>query len=167
MQGIPEKHPYSAYTAIMAIYLSLYAVFLALGHRSKRLQDDPLSLKDITTLGVATYALSRIVTRDQVTSFLRLPFIRHRPEDKVIGTGQQPRGRGLIRAMGELITCSRCSGTWIAALLTYALYLEPTFVRPFIILMTAVGLGDLTNSVQSMIDAIRVQAKAERREDTA
>ncbi|MDP9378894.1 MAG: DUF1360 domain-containing protein [Chloroflexota bacterium] len=105
------KHPYRSYTLITTVYLGLYGGFLALA-RSKGTQlSQRLSLLDLITLGLATFRLSRLVAWDEVTSFLRLPFVQHGPEDKVEGKEQEPRGRGLVRALGELVVCTTCIGT--------------------------------------------------------
>jgi hypothetical protein len=76
-------------------------------------------------LSAATFKASRTLTRDDVTSFLREPFV----EGDALGSDERPAGEGMQRAIGELITCSRCTGTWVAAGLTSTQILAPRFGR--------------------------------------
>ncbi len=94
------KKPYPAYALITATYLGLYGGFVALAQRKGRPLSQSISSLDLVLLGLATLRLSRLAAWDEVTSFLRLPFVQHRPEDKVEGEQQEPRGRGLLRALG-------------------------------------------------------------------
>ncbi len=149
------KKPYPAYALITATYLGLYGGFVALAQRKGRPLSQSISSLDLVLLGLATLRLSRLAAWDEVTSFLRLPFVQHRPEDKVEGEQQEPRGRGLLRALGELVVCTTCIGAWIAAVLTYALYLVPSAVRPFLTIMAAAGLGQLADSLLSLLYSAR------------
>ncbi len=155
LQGPGMKKPYPAYALITATYLGLYGGFLVLARSKGRQLSQRLSLIDLVTLGLATFRLSRLAAWDEVTSFLRLPFVKHGPEDKVEGKEQEPRGRGLVRALGELVVCTTCIGTWIAAGLMYALYLVPTLARPFISILAVAGLGQVVDGLQSLIYSAR------------
>ena len=59
----------------------------------------------------ATFEVAR-PPREHVTSFVRQPFVELQPD---AGGGEEPAGAGLRRALGELVTCTRCVGTWSAA----------------------------------------------------
>ncbi len=49
-----------------------------------------------------------MIAREKIGSWMREPFV----EDP---TGERrPRGRRLQRAVGELVTCTRCVGAWSA-----------------------------------------------------
>jgi hypothetical protein len=64
-------------------------------------------------LGLATFKAARTLSHDEVTSFLREPFVQGTPTD---GEDETPLPTGGMRqALGELVTCSRCIGTWVAA----------------------------------------------------
>src|SRR5207253_4756614 len=56
----------------------------------------------------ATFALSKVIAREKIGSWVREPFV----EDPV--GEKRPRGRRLRRAVGELVTCTRCVGAWSA-----------------------------------------------------
>src|SRR4051812_50224170 len=67
---------------------------------------------DLVTLGLATYKAARTVSRDEVTSFLRQPFVEGHAHEG----GEEPvEDGGMRQAIGELVTCSRCVGTGVAA----------------------------------------------------
>ncbi|MDP9379988.1 MAG: DUF1360 domain-containing protein [Chloroflexota bacterium] len=149
------KHPYRAYALITSVYLGFHGGFVALARSKGRELSQRLSLLDLVTLGLATFRLSRLAAWDEVTSFLRLPFVKHGPEDKVEGKEQEPRGRGLVRALGELITCTTCIGTWIAAGLMYALYLVPSLARPLISILAAAGLSQFVDGLVSLVYSAR------------
>ena len=88
---------------------------------------DPRELDalDLVALSAATFKLSRTISRDKVTSFLREPFV----EGEAYEGGEEPAGEGLQRALGELVTCTRCVGTWVAAGLGTAQVVAPRFGR--------------------------------------
>jgi hypothetical protein len=74
-----------------------------------------------------------------VTSFLREPFVEGRAHEG----GEDPRETGGMRqAIGELVTCSRCIGTWIAAGLGATQIIAPRFGRLLTWTLGAAGLND-------------------------
>jgi hypothetical protein len=61
-----------------------------------------------------------------VTSFLREPFV----DGEAHEGGEDPVHTGDMRqAIGELVTCSRCIGTWVAAGLAGTQIVAPKFGR--------------------------------------
>jgi hypothetical protein len=60
-----------------------------------------------------------------VTSFLREPFVKGEAD----GDDEAPAGEGLQLAIGELVTCTRCVGVWVAAGLGSAQVLMPRLGR--------------------------------------
>src|SRR3954467_4645165 len=67
---------------------------------------------DFLVLSAASFKASRTLSSDEVTSFLREPFVQGRAHT---GEDEEPVEGGMHQAIGELITCSRCAGTWAAA----------------------------------------------------
>jgi Protein of unknown function (DUF1360) len=94
---------------------------------------------DLAVLGLATYKAARTISRDEVTSFIREPFV----EGEAHEGGEAPVESGDLRqAIGELVTCSRCIGTWVAAGLGVAQVLTPRFGRLVTWTLAAGGLND-------------------------
>jgi Protein of unknown function (DUF1360) len=95
------------YAAISAGYGALLgALMLAAREREDAV---PMAAADIVPLGAATFALSKLIAREKVETWVREPFVEERPD----GT-RRPKGRRLRYAMGELVTCTRCVGAWSA-----------------------------------------------------
>ena len=94
---------------------------------------------DLVVLTTASFKASRTLSRDEVTSFLRDPFV----EGKAHEGDEEPIETGDIRqAVGELVTCSRCIGTWVAAGLATTQILAPRFGRLLTWSLAAAGVND-------------------------
>ena len=65
-------------------------------------------------LGIATHKLSRLITKDWVTSPFRAPFTKFKEADGVGEVTEEARGTGMQQAIGELVTCPWCVGPWVA-----------------------------------------------------
>jgi uncharacterized protein DUF1360 len=130
--------PYQAYAGIMAVFAGGLA---AAGALSRLLDRDPQcqTTLDLTVLSAATFKAARTLARDEVTSFLREPFVRGHAH---VG-GEEPVETGdWQQAIGELITCSRCAGTWAAAALASTQILAPRFGRMLTWSLAAAGIND-------------------------
>lgn len=98
-------------------------------------------------LGIATHKLSRTITRDWVTSVLRAPFTRLEGQAELPKeVSESARGRGLRRAIGELLTCPFCTGQWVAALLAYGLVLKPPVARLIASVFTVISISDFLHA---------------------
>jgi hypothetical protein len=97
-----------------------------------------LDALDLATLAGATFKASRTISHDRVTSFLREPFVEG---EGLTGT-EPPAGEGLQRAVGELVTCTRCVGTWVAAGLGTAQIVAPRFGRLLTWTLAAAAAND-------------------------
>ena len=95
------------YAAINAVWISLAAALVA-GARG-RAADDPITTTELIPLGAATFAISKAVARERIGSWVREPFV-----DEEQGQQQHPKGGRIRKAVGELLTCTRCVGTWSA-----------------------------------------------------
>jgi len=94
---------------------------------------------DLAVLSLATFKAARTLSSDQVTSFLREPFVAgqaHGGDEEPVETGD------LRQAVGELVTCSRCVGAWTAAALATAQILAPRFGRILTWTLAAGGAND-------------------------
>ena len=135
MAGKPR---YSSYAAIMATFCGGLGVAGALAHLLRRDPRENTAL-DLVVLGAATFKASRTIARDEVTSFLRDPFV----EGDAHEGGEEPVETGDMRqAIGELVTCSRCVGTWVAAGLASTQVLAPRFGRLLVWTLAAGAVND-------------------------
>src|SRR5919108_4167078 len=143
MDSIPERPPYGSYAAIMGTFAGGLAAAGAVGRLLDRDPQCQTSL-DLVVLGAATFKASRTLARDEVTSFLRQPFVRG---DAHSGEGEEPVEGGMAQAIGELVTCTRCAGTWVAAGLASTQILAPRFGRLLTWSFAAAGANDFLQAV--------------------
>jgi hypothetical protein len=95
---------------------------------------------DLALLGLATFKASRTVARDKVTSFVREPLVEGEAYD---GEDEQPvQDGGMQQALGELVTCTRCIGTWLGAGLASLQILSPRTGRLMTSVLAAGALND-------------------------
>lgn len=136
-----EDIPLGAYALIVGAFSG--AVGGAIAHAAKRdVLPRRVRLADTLLLGVATHKLSRLLSRDTVTSFLRAPFTRYEQPGGMNELDERPRGAGLQRALGELVICPPCTGLWVAAGLGYAALRAPRTARGIMALLAAQTLSD-------------------------
>src|SRR3954464_6103169 len=103
--------PYTAYAAIMATFVGGLAAATGLARLLDRDPRDHTAL-DLVALSAATFKAARPLSRDEVTSFMRSPFV----EGRAHGGDEEPVETGDLRqAVRQLVTCTRCIGTWAAA----------------------------------------------------
>jgi len=130
--------PYRAYALIT---LAFGGGLAAAGALARLLGRDPRqdTALDLVVLSAATFKAARTVARDEVTSFLRAPFV----ESEAHTGDEAPKETGdLQQAIGELVTCSRCIGTWAAAGLTATQILAPRVGRLLTWTLAAAGAND-------------------------
>jgi hypothetical protein len=64
--------------------------------------------RELPLFGLAGFALSKTLGKEKVGAWLRTPVVDE------TAPGRPPKGVGLRHAAGELMTCTRCLGTWSA-----------------------------------------------------
>lgn len=98
---------------------------------------------DLALITFATHKLSRLITKERVTSALRAPFTRYQGEAGPGEVEESPRGQGLRRAIGELFVCPYCIATWIASGFAAGLVVAPRATRLIAATLTAVLGSDV------------------------
>jgi hypothetical protein len=134
-----EQPPYAAYATITGVFAGGLALTAALARRLGRDAGERTWL-DLATLTAASFKASRTIARDEVTSFLRDPFVEGHPHG---GQDEHPvQTGGTEQAIGELVTCSRCVGTWAAAGLAATQVVAPRFGRLLTWTLAGAGIND-------------------------
>ncbi|WP_328343602.1 DUF1360 domain-containing protein [Micromonospora sp. NBC_00421] len=141
----PHEHrPLGGYLAAMGTYAGVTASIAALVKATGRPVPERPSPGDVVLLAVATHKLSRLLSKDAVTSPLRAPFTRY---DHPIGSGEvmeqvRDQGSATRHAIGELLSCPFCLAVWVATGLTGGLVLAPRLTRLVATALTAVAASD-------------------------
>ena len=94
------------YAKLNAVYGALLVTALVASR--ERAHAEPIRGVELVPLGAATFALSKVIAKEKVGTWVREPFVEEHSE------GRPPRGEGVQRAVGELLTCTRCVGAWSA-----------------------------------------------------
>lgn len=140
------SQPLGAYAALTTVFGAGLAAALIGADRRGRLPAE-LGTKDILVLGVATHKIARLLTKDSVTSFLRAPFVRLEDKSGTNSVTEQPRGAGLRRSIGELVSCPECTGHWVASGLVVGLLHAPRVTRVIAGLYASLAIGDMLQFV--------------------
>jgi hypothetical protein len=142
------RPPYESYAAIMGTFLG---GLVAAGLMARARNRDPQcqTALDLVVLSAATFKAARTLAHDEVTSFIREPFVKgHAHEGE-----EEPVAGGMEQAIGELVTCTRCVGTWAAAALVGTQILAPKFGRLLTWSLAAAGLNDMAQATFAALAA--------------
>ena len=129
------------YAALLTFYLTTVAVLTGAAVRHDRLPKR-FSVLDLTLLGIATHKLSRIVAKDRITGVLRAPFVDYICSAGAGEVEEEPRGRGIQRGIGNLISCPYCMGPWCATALAFGFVFAPRTTRFFASILSSVAASD-------------------------
>ncbi|RKH42208.1 DUF1360 domain-containing protein [Corallococcus llansteffanensis] len=124
-----EHHPLGSYAALIGAFGTSVVGFLGWMSASGRRLPERLGWKDLALFGIATHAVSRLVTLDRVTSPLRAPFVRYEADSTAGEVVEKARGEGPRRALGELLDCPFCLSPWVATGFVAASTVRPRETR--------------------------------------
>jgi hypothetical protein len=97
------------YAALSAGYGALTGALLVAARTGRA---DPIRPGELPVMGLATFALAKLVAKEKVETWLREPFLEERASAD--GVERRPKGRRMRYAVGELLSCTRCVGSWSA-----------------------------------------------------
>lgn len=138
-----DPHPASRidYALINLSYVGALAGIGAGLHR--RGDEVELTPREIVLLLLATFSLADVFAHERIATWIRAPFdvetADHRPG--------RPRGRGLRYAIGELMACSRCVGSWSALGLVGLRVASPSAAGAVTTVLAAGGANDFLQAV--------------------
>jgi Protein of unknown function (DUF1360) len=137
-----DERPLGAYAALTAGFAVTAAGGLAAARVKGVSVQERIGGWEIVTAGIASQRVSRHLTRSKTTGFVRAPFTRHRGASGGGEVDEIARGTGLRRALGELLTCPYCIGTWVSAAFVIGLIVAPRATRLLAALFTVESLAD-------------------------
>jgi uncharacterized protein DUF1360 len=129
------------YAALLAFYIASVAVLTGAAIEQKRLPKR-FGLLDLALLGMATHKLSRMVAKDRITGVLRAPFVSYIRSAGAGEVEEEPRGRGIQRGIGQLISCPYCMAPWCATALAFGFVFAPRITRFFAGILGSVAMSD-------------------------
>jgi Protein of unknown function (DUF1360) len=152
-----QSPPYASYAAIMGTFVGGLALA---GGLARALGRDPQchTALDFVVLGAASFKAARTLSHDEVTSFMRDPFVRGTAHS---GEDEEPVTGGKEQAIGELVTCTRCGGTWAAAALATTQILAPRFGRLLTWSFGAAAANDFLQAAFAALSSKANQLEAE------
>ncbi len=130
------------YALPAAVFLTGLASVIALARRRHAEGAAAIPPRDLPALALATFALADTVVKEKVSTWLRQPFVEEDEEHHPVSA----KGRGMQRAVGELLTCTRCAGTWGALVLVGLRTASPVAGRATTNVLAPAGANDLMQS---------------------
>ena len=134
------------YAAINAAWAALLAGVLASG------RSDAPPASELPVLGLATFALSKALAKEKGGAWARVAVV-----DESEG---RPKGSRLRYAAGELITCTRCVGTWSSLGLVGLRVIRPREGR---IVASVLATAAINDWLQAAFSATTSKANAEKK----
>ena len=126
----PHEHrPLGSYALMATIFGSAFVGSLVAAERSGRRLPNSVATRDILLAGVATHKLSRLISKDKITAFIRAPFSRYQQSTGHGEVAEEPRGSGIRMSVGELLSCPYCLSQWVAGGFTVGLVAAPRPTR--------------------------------------
>ncbi|HEX3801209.1 MAG TPA: DUF1360 domain-containing protein [Solirubrobacteraceae bacterium] len=147
-----EERPLVSYAVLTATFVGVIFAFSAWIKRSGRELPERIGPGDLALVTVATHKAARLLAKDRVTSAVRAPFTRFEEEGGPGEVEEQARGRGLRRALGELLICPYCLSMWIATAFAAGLVLAPRPTRWAASVLTAVFGSDVLQAVYKKLE---------------
>jgi hypothetical protein len=150
-----REAPLRDYSSLIVLFAVVVGGFLAL---KKRSLPEKISLDDLLLLGLATQKVSRVVTKSRVASVVRAPFTKYEGSAGAGEVEERPRGRGLRRAIGELVSCPFCMGTWIACVGMASFVSNARLTRTLASIFAVGSIADFFQQAYCMIKESNDQA---------
>src|SRR5438094_1597906 len=129
------------YATMLGFYMASVAVLTGMATEQGRLPKR-FRLLDLALLGIATHKLSRLVAKDRITSILRAPFVNYIRSAGAGEVEEEPRGRGIQRGIGHLISCPYCTAPWCATALAFGFVFGPRVTRFMAGILASVTISD-------------------------
>ncbi|MCJ7840344.1 DUF1360 domain-containing protein [Lederbergia sp. NSJ-179] len=101
-------------------------------------------------VSLAVFRLTRLLVYDQITEFIRRPFMQEYEERDENGKTEIyliPRENGLRGWIGQLISCYWCTGIWVTLFLLLIRWLYPEVADPLIYILSVAGAASIIETV--------------------
>ena len=146
-----EEQLLAEYASLLAFFVVSVAAVTGIALDQKRLPRR-FGLLDLALLGIATHKLSRIIAKDRITSILRAPFVCYVGSAGAGEVEEEPRGHGIQRGIGHLISCPYCTAPWCATALAFGLIFAPRVTRFFAGILVSVTASDFLHRAYAKLE---------------
>jgi Protein of unknown function (DUF1360) len=145
-----DPRPLGGYLAMMGAYATLTgtAVWALRRRRDRVCRPGPM---EFLLLGLATQHLSRLISKDAVTSPIRAPFTEFEGAAGQGEVNERVVGSGVRHAVGEFISCPYCLGQWVATGLVAGRVAAPNLTTAAISALAAAQLSDYLQLVYATL----------------
>jgi hypothetical protein len=155
-----NRRPLGGYVATLGTYSAVVAGLAAAARATGHRPPERMSTQDVVLASIATHKLSRLLTKESVTSPLRAPFTRYREPGGPAELHEEVRGSGVAHAVGELITCPFCVAVWVATGLSAGMVFAPRLTRLVATTFTAVAVSDVLQLAYAAAQQLPARAEA-------
>jgi hypothetical protein len=97
-------------------------------------REDAPPARELPLYGLATFAITKALAKEKVGTWVREPLVDEHDH--------RPKGRRLRYAAGELLTCTRCLGTWSSLALIGLRVARPREGRILATVLATAGVND-------------------------
>jgi hypothetical protein len=97
----------------------------------------------LTILALASFRLTHLLVYDDITSFLRKPFLSvtyTTDQNGAISQQIEIKGKGLRYGIGSVLSCHWCTGMW-SSIAVVALYVYAQVLFPLLIILAIAGIA--------------------------
>ena len=148
-----EGQPLGAHAVLTLVFNGSVLAYAVAYRRSRRPLPGRIPAADLVLLSIGTYKLSRLIAKDRITSFFRAPFVRYKgSSERPSEVSEEPRGDGIQRAVGELVTCPYCLAQWVGTGYVLLYLRAPRLARLVASAFTIVAGSDLLQEGWVAID---------------
>jgi hypothetical protein len=162
MSDTQKRQERMTYVSLVGLFVTLLGAFAFRERDQKRAFT--LAPQDLALFGLATYRAGRLVAYDRVAEPFRDPVTETIPDEYQAGENVVAEGAGAQKAIGELMSCPTCVGTWVAASLMYGHRLAPGPTRLCAAILAISGLAELFSA---MNEALSWTGQAARKRSAA
>jgi hypothetical protein len=113
----------------MGTFATICGAFITWLRASGRELPETIETRDLALVTIATHKSARLIARDRVASTIRAPFTTFQDDAGPSEVDEAARGRGLRRAIGELLICPYSLSMWLAVGFNGGLAVAPRSTR--------------------------------------
>jgi hypothetical protein len=125
-----DPRPLGGYLAVLFLYGTVVSLTAVIAAATGRTLPERWRTQDLLTVTLGTHKLSRLLSKDAVTSPLRAPFAHYSGTGGPAEVHEETRHSSQLRhSLGELLTCPFCLDMWVVTAFVIGLIFAPRLTR--------------------------------------